>query len=59
MDCILNMLNNRYRKIKIMITESGSAEKKSKIRNNNFQKEIIDMHFWSVIEYQKKYNNIF
>jgi len=58
MSCILNMLHTRYGKIKIMITESGSAEKKSKIRNNNFQKEIIDTHFWSVIEYQKKYNTI-
>jgi beta-glucosidase len=58
MGCILNMLHTRYGKIKIMITESGSAEKKSKIRNNNFQKEIIDTHFRSVIEYQKKYNTI-
>jgi beta-glucosidase/6-phospho-beta-glucosidase/beta-galactosidase len=48
----------RYRKIKMMITESGSAEKKARVIRNLFQKEIIDTHFKSVIEYQKKYHRI-
>ncbi len=38
-----------------MITESGSAQRKTHMIGNNFQKEIIDTHFQSVIKYQKKY----
>ena len=41
-----------------MITESGSAERKARVIGNIFQKEIIDTHFQSVIEYQKKYRMI-
>ena len=40
-ELILNVLDrlwNRYCKIKIFITESGSAEKKSRVAGNNFQK---------------------
>jgi len=55
---VLDGLRMRYGKIKIMITESGSAEKKTHLIGNNFQKEIIDTHFQSVIEYQKKYRMI-
>ena len=58
MRCVLDRIRDRYGKIKMMITESGSAEKKSKVDGNNFQKEIIDTHMRSVIEYQKKYNTI-
>ena len=58
MRCVLDGLLARYGKIKIMITESGSAEKKARVSGNNFQKEIIDTHFRSVIEYQKKYHTI-
>ena len=47
-----------YGKIKIMITESGNAERKARVIGNIFQKEIIDTHFQSVIEYQKKYRMI-
>ena len=47
-----------YGKIKIMITESGSAEKKTHVIGNLFKKEIIDTHFKSVIEYQKKHHTI-
>ena len=42
----------------MMITESGSDEKKACVIGNLFQKAIIDMHFKSVIEYQKKYRMI-
>jgi len=55
---ILDGLRMRYGKIKMMITESGSAEKKARVIGNMFQKEIIDTHFKSVIEYQKKYHTI-
>ena len=55
---VLDGLRARYGKIKMMITESGSAEKKAQVSGNNFQKEIIDTHFRSVIEYQKKYHTI-
>jgi beta-glucosidase/6-phospho-beta-glucosidase/beta-galactosidase len=58
MQCVLDGLRMRYGKIKMMITESGSAEFNAKINGNNFQKEIIDTHFQSVIEYQKKYHTI-
>ena len=47
-----------YGKIKIMITESGNAERKARVIGNIFQKEIIDTHFKSVIEYQKKHRMI-
>lgn len=55
---VLDGLRTRYGKIKMMITESGSAEKKSRVEGNNFQKEIIDTHFRSVIEYQKNNHTI-
>jgi len=55
---VLDGLRERYGKIKMMITESGSAEKKSQVDGNNCQKEIIDTHMRSVIEYQKKYHTI-
>jgi beta-glucosidase/6-phospho-beta-glucosidase/beta-galactosidase len=55
---VLDSLRGRYGKIKMMITESGSAEKKSRLEGNNCQKEIIDTHMRSVIEYQKKYHTI-
>ena len=55
---VLDGLRMRYGKIKMMITESGSAEKKSRVEGNNFQKEIIDTHFQSVIEYQKNNHTI-
>ena len=55
---ILDGLRMRYGKIKMMITETGSAERKARVIGNNFQKEIIDTHFKSVIEYQKKYHTI-
>ena len=55
---VLDGLRARYGKIKMMITESGSAERKAQVSGNNFQKEIIDTHFKSVIEYQKKYHTI-
>lgn len=55
---VLDGLQMRYGKIKMMITESGSAERKSRLMGNLFQKEIIDTHFWSVIKYQKKYFKI-
>ena len=58
MQCVLDGLRTRYGNIKMMITESGSAEFNAKINGNNFQKEIIDTHFQSVIEYQKKYHTI-
>lgn len=56
--CVLDRLRMRYGKIKIMITESGSAERKARVIGNNFQKEIINTHFQSVIEYQKKHHTI-
>jgi beta-glucosidase len=55
---VLDGLRMRYGKIKIMITESGSAEKNAHMIGNLFQKEIIDTHFRSVIEYQKKHHTI-
>jgi beta-glucosidase len=58
MQNVLDGLRIRYGKIKMMITESGSAERKARLIGNNFQKEIIDTHFRSVIEYQKKYHMI-
>ena len=58
MQNVLDGLQTRYGKIKMMITESGSAEKNAQVSGNNFQKEIIDTHFKSVIEYQKKYHTI-
>jgi beta-glucosidase/6-phospho-beta-glucosidase/beta-galactosidase len=47
MQFVLDRLRTRYGKIKMMITESGSAERKSSVEGNNFQKEIIDTHFRS------------
>ncbi len=41
-----------------MITESGSAQRKTHMIGNNFQNEIIDTHFQSVIKCQKKYYTI-
>jgi beta-glucosidase/6-phospho-beta-glucosidase/beta-galactosidase len=58
MQNVLDGLRMRYGKIKMMITESGNVEFNAKINRNNFQKEIIDTHFQSVIEYQKKYHTI-
>ena len=58
MQCVLEGLRTRYGNIKMMITESGSAEFDAKINGNNFQKEIIDTHFRSVMEYQKKHHTI-
>ena len=55
---VLDDIRNRYGKIKIMITESGSSEKKEKISGNVHQKEIIDTHLKYLIEYQMKYNTI-
>ena len=55
---VLDDIRNRYGKIKIMITESGSAEKKEKISGNIHQKEIIDTHLKYLIEYHVKYNTI-
>jgi hypothetical protein len=44
---VLDGLRMHYRKI--MITESGSTERKARVIGNNFQKEIIDTYFHSVI----------
>jgi len=47
MQNVLDELRMRYRRM--IITESGSAEKKARVIGNIFQKEIIDTHFRSVI----------
>jgi beta-glucosidase/6-phospho-beta-glucosidase/beta-galactosidase len=41
MQNVLDGLRTRYGKIKMMITESGSAERKAQVSSNNFQKDII------------------
>ena len=55
---VLERLRMRYEKIKMIITDSGSAERKAYVISNLFQKEIIDTHFRSAIEYQKKYGQL-
>jgi len=47
MQNVLDELMMRYRRM--MITESGNAEKKARVIGNIFQKEIINMYFRSVI----------
>lgn len=55
---IFEMLNHRYGDIKIMITESGTCERKDNLEGNKLHHLIMDTHLKSVLDYQNETGNI-